>query len=62
MTIRFKLSPSLFDGENHLIIDTKKLVAEAVDAWVRGGPQDGDECTVEAVDMTDEDFDKLIRS
>ena len=56
MTIRYRLSPELSDGEHWTVVDTVKQLVDAIEDWADGRDDksfDGDEFRVELVEMTD---------
>jgi len=64
-TPRYKLSPSLCDGEHWTVADTPSQVLEAVKAWAEdveysGGPDEHDDgFAVEVVMMSDAEMKAL---
>ena len=62
MTIRYRLSPELTDGEHWTVVDTVAQLVDAIENWAdeRGYKSFvGDEFRVELVDMTDEEVEAL---
>jgi len=59
--LRFKLSPELSDGEHWTIVDDKAGVMSAIQDWFDELPYagGGESFTVETVEMTDEEVNKL---
>lgn len=54
----FRLSPEAYDGQHHTIVYDAEAVATAAKDWATSA-MPGDTIGVEAVEMTDEDFNNL---
>lgn len=59
MSIRFKLSPELADGEHWVIVDTPEEVCEAVRLWCQEEDCVGAHMEVKTVEMSQEEVDAL---
>jgi hypothetical protein len=59
MSLRFKLSPELADGDHWTVCDTLDQLFEAIKSWHENEPMEGDDFCVEIVDMTDEEIAAL---
>jgi hypothetical protein len=61
--IKWKVSPELSDGSSHAIFRTTEKVIEAIRGWSEEFFQDeftpGDGFSVEAIEMTDQEFENL---
>ena len=54
MSIRFKCSPELADGDHWTVMDTPEQLAEIVFEWAKCNKENKDECfKVETVEMSD---------
>ena len=61
MSIRFKLSPELGDGEHYTVVDTPAQLCEAVKAWAECEEfhELGEGFHVEVIEMSQEEVDAL---
>jgi hypothetical protein len=59
MSLRFKLSPELADGDHWIIQDTPEQVLEAVKLWCEESDCVGAHIEVERVEMSQEEVDAL---
>jgi hypothetical protein len=61
--VMFRISPELNDGDHYGVCKTKEQLIEAVSNWadnaVDGHP---DECSIETIEMTEEEFNAIPES
>jgi hypothetical protein len=61
MSIRFKLSPELVDGDHWTVCNTLPQVFEAIQAWYDAGQNEmvGEGFQIEMVEMSDAEVEAL---
>jgi hypothetical protein len=59
MSLRFKVSPELVDGDHWSVFDTIEEVIELIREWKANEPAEGENFSVEVVEMSDEEVAAL---
>jgi hypothetical protein len=59
MSLRFKVSPELADGDHWTVFDTIEEVIEPIRTWAESDPFATDGFQVEMVEMSDEQVNAL---
>jgi hypothetical protein len=59
MSLRYKVSPELADGDHWTVFDTIDQVIESIREWSKNEPFPTDGFQVEVVEMSDEDVAAL---